>query len=640
MDEKKVIDKKTTGISSVHWNELDENGKFKAARIGIGDEPNKYISWFDELFRGGIGIFGDKVTTLLIKGPPGSGKSTLALELCYRLGIQQHYKSLYISIESDKDQIIRNIKDSYGWEKAKTSPHFITTLDEKCNEKNTHVGIWNPKKLKKWMNISELVDSAFNTIAGLTKIKASKGILQNVRNRLFNRGLKYSFKPNILVVDSLNIVPIAERAKAFQHFLKISQKKEDTRLMIFILDGSLNGESNPFWDYFCDIVIEMDYNTLNDYYIRTFEIVKARYQEHVWGKHQLKIYAKEENKEKNAFNLSRAHPFRNEGGIFIFPSIHYYLSKYKRISAKEKPEYDATYPDSLNNILLSTSDPQSGQKASGGLPRGRCTAFIGCRGGHKSHLGYLHLLNRLCKDKKDEERVLVISLRDDEKMTENTMQRILDTEFPEYEDTIHTFKERNKLEILFFPPGYISPEEFLHRIFVSVHRMKEKNKTNNKEKHLTVMFNSMDQLNARFPLCAKQQIFIPSIIQLLTGEKVTSIFIAVEEKGQPTGQYGLLPMADLILSFHKYRMDFNTYSNIFKKFPEYHIPEGKEIDEGQKYREEVILAVERYAGGRKAGTKGILELGNKYRKGHEDKNTMNLVELDEKFDFNDVTRIE
>ena len=172
---------------------------------------------------------------------------------------------------------------------------------------------------------------------------------------------------------------------------------------------------------------------------------------------------------------------------------------------------------------------------------------------------------------------------------------------------------------------------------------------------LTVLFNSLDQLSARFPLCAKQEIFVPGMIEALSGERVTSIFVAVEEPGQPSEQYGLLPMADLALSFRRYRF---TYRDYYQHLEEYHErltnpgeredfqrkwgfrdEEGKrELNEGafdeqlkrveqwyrtqlerrekaednrldvKAHREEVVLQVVRYAGGQKAGARGILEL--------------------------------
>ena len=97
----------------------------------------------------------------------------------------------------------------------------------------------------------------------------------------------------------------------------------------------------------------------------------------------------------------------------------------------------------------------------------------------------------------------------------------------------------NAFAVYLFP----GTEEFFHRVFISVHRLKMQGRS------LTVLFNSLDQISARFPLCAKQEIFIPGIIQALSGEGVTSICVAVDEPGQPGQQYGLLPMADLIVSF-------------------------------------------------------------------------------------------
>ena len=79
--------------------------------------------------------------------------------------------------------------------------------------------------------------------------------------------------------------------------------------------------------------------------------------------------------------LRRAHPYRKEGGIFIFPSIHYVLSRYKN----ESPSVHhgkVESPVANLNAFLGT-----------GFPRGRCTALIGDRGTHKSHLGYLQVLS-------------------------------------------------------------------------------------------------------------------------------------------------------------------------------------------------------------------------------------------------------
>jgi hypothetical protein len=103
-----------------------------------------------------------------------------------------------------------------------------------------------------------------------------------------------------------------------------------------------------------------------------------------------------------------------------------------------------------------------------GLPKWRCTGFVGMRGGHKSHLGYLNLLSRVINVEKDKpiERALVVSLRDDEGMARKTMQSILNDELNRI--PVESLENSNLLEILHYPPGYITPEEFFHRMMLIV----------------------------------------------------------------------------------------------------------------------------------------------------------------------------
>ena len=128
-------------------------------------------------------------------------------------------------------------------------------------------------------------------------------------------------------------------------------------------------------------------------------------------------------------------------------------------------------------------------------------------------------------------------------------------------DLLDKLERENRFEVLYYHPGYITPEEFFHRMFLSVQRLKQHGGSQGSERKLTVLFNSLDQLSARFPLCARQEIFIPGIVECLTCEGVTSIFIAVDEKGQPLEQYGLLPMADLIISFTPQQFRFEDYAS-------------------------------------------------------------------------------
>jgi hypothetical protein len=390
------------------------------------------------------------------------------------------------------------------------------------------------------------------------------------------------------------VVRSEDKNDYFEEFLRLT--KMGARLVIYVLDSNAGDHNHEYWEYVCDNVIQLDSSYIHEYYLRSIEVVKTRYQGHILGKQLLKIYDKpvKIQGKPDVTDLQRKHPFINEGGIFIFPSIHFYLSLYKRRQPVSAEEYIAPY---LPRHLRQTFQ----------IPQGRCTAFIGPRGGHKSHLAYLFLLSQMIDKERHnvngEEKALVISLRDDEAMTIHTMNKILDQEFADCKSCVTDVNELVKsgnFEVLYYRPGFITPEEFFHRMFLSIHRLKKGGA------NLTVVFNSLDQLPARFPLCVKQEIFIPGLIDTLSAEGVTSIFIAVEEKGQPIEQFGLLPMSDLIVSFDRRRFAYDQYmAHIQDSWGQ---KESKPILEDIRHRESIVLEVLRSSGGHSAGARGLLEL--------------------------------
>jgi KaiC/GvpD/RAD55 family RecA-like ATPase len=596
-----------TNVSQAFWYlpaSVEEGRPFAPARLtppqAHGSGARATFAWFDELLRDGLYLpsEGRRPLTMVVAGPPGSGKTSLVLEMCYRLarnelGNAEPLCSLYISLDQDTDRLITNA-ERFGYDYVR---QFILDYDAERDahmpKRGGHVSVYGRDQIA-----SQNARSGRRPQSSKLLQQIVSGAKKDLEERLKNNHPS-GFSPDIVVLDSLNLVPGADKVDLFHEFHEITSA--GSKLVIFVIDSATGGSGYAIWEYACDFVVRLDYTTQNDYYIRTIEVVKARYQSHVWGKHQLKVYEKPQlpmfqDPHLHA-KLRRYHPYRKEGGIFIYPSIHYYLSLYKRRSLNANVTYAQTKPF-LKDVLEN------------GIPEGRCTAFIGTRGGHKSHFGYLHLLHRIIERRPQKEAALIISLRDDEDMTAKTLDNIIETEFNSGASR-KQLEEENKLEILYFHPGYITPEEFFHRVFISVKRLvKDGSK-------LTVLFNSVDQLASRFPLCAKENIFIPGIIEFLTGEGATSIFIAVDEPGQPAEQYGLLPMADLILSFYPHRVKYEEYREMLKLAHLINDTDRESMEVitrmNEKYGEEgfieaIVLQVVRFAGGEQAGARGILEL--------------------------------
>jgi DNA polymerase III delta prime subunit len=202
-----------TGISRVRWCDPDD-GRYtisSAVMPGVmtgdeGDDEKDGMSWFDEMFRGGIELpkEGEKqrAVTLLITGPPGTGKSTLAMELCVRLatrpGIQQlGGKTLYVASEAHPPWMIGNAK-SFGWVMGESKIPLFSM---------------GPGPSRSPISICTLSDVQ----TGIGDFFANMRHLMSLDGSVGMRGTPNTENLELVVIDSLNSVE-TDKAKKFEEF--------------------------------------------------------------------------------------------------------------------------------------------------------------------------------------------------------------------------------------------------------------------------------------------------------------------------------------------------------------------------------------------------------------------------------------
>lgn len=604
------------------------------------DDMNNHeeIFWLDQLLTGGLRVpelqqgGRQRALTILITGPPGTGKSTLAMELCCRLAyMPPNYRSTYFTTEAHPPWVRINAERMFG----KGLSNFVglkmpndpmgVTVDPK-GVTVVPLAVGTPKSF--WAGLLDVVDQAARHLRNPPN-DAAATYMQNAPQGNVPEAILEPKRPEVLVLDSLNVLS-SQKAQAveFQKFIdQLGHSQSGMKIAIVIVD-SQHGEGyrrTEQWEFVCDMVIRLDRThprtIAGGYVLRTIEIVKARYQQHAWGPHQIKIYA-----HRVQDNPLIRHGNRPQGGFAIFPSIHYMLTRAKRAEEAETTDPIETPLTPLTLML------------GGGLPPQRCTALIGSRGGHKSHLALMHLLHEL----RHGHFGIVLSLRDDRGVTDMTMAGILHDWGPkpgekadvqwerakaEYELKEYEVKTKQLVQV-YFPPGNITPEEFLHIVFLEVKRLKNHRMSTRGTQRITLVFNGLDQLGARFPLCAEVKLFAAALLQMLGGEGVTTIIVAAAEMGETSDYHGLTSIAELIIRFGRRKLERHERANYIESVRWLVEEEKKKAGEigGERYSSQkegwhetvekylssepqpTIITVERQAGGLASGARAVLEL--------------------------------
>ncbi len=561
------------------------------------------ICWLDEFLEDAElkrPISLNRPLIVLLSGPPGAGKSLLAQQMCYNQAhavcnrVQGSLPSLIITSETTSTALIHNLA-KLGFEQravaqagAIPARYLYDTLDQNGNlgRIGNHVGA--PVML-----ITE--------INGITTKPSISTFTRQVKDAwdkaLDNQVLMFDV-PSILVVDSLNVFSdVRSRRKLFRAIRSLFPRQPSYLFLVLDtpeVEPSISPALHQDWEFIADVSIRVDYAYgTGDYFARHFEIVKARLQGHVLGKHLVKIVKKPDISPRHGWvrqpgapgrlvvDPEGAMPYIESGGLFVFPSVHYVLS---RTRTRQQLVYAEPIRPAVNwgiggdytiapqrpaewgpgdiaplNVQGApvrqpvTRDDWEGpngrlnwpvewcyELVGGGVLLNQCTAIIGHRGARKSYFAYQFILDGIANG----ERTLVLSFRDDPEAVRGTLSAILQA--PKYVQYGLTAlpNNPNNPEIIYQRPGYVAPEELLHRVITAVG---EHNPTR-------AVINAVDQWEASYPLLAASPILLPALIDFLNVHKVTSMVVGVERAGGPTVGRGLTSQAEVVLSFEYCRI--------------------------------------------------------------------------------------
>lgn len=561
-----------TFISQVMYRKPVLGASGQRVSVEALTRQNEEIYWLDELLGGGLdlpkSVWERRAAPfiILLAGPPGTGKSIFAQQLSYQLAQNPQINSesagdskwttLYISSESTAEQIAENA-GKLGWNTKYFCSYKLGPVP-----KDHRVILFGIDKLMEGQQPCD-----FDVDTFINKIRTTWGEIAKQRNCPC---------ADLLVIDSLNAFPSSWKREAlfrdlsvfFANAEEINDDKGEKhfnrpRLIILSLDCFTGDKESKYWEYMANAVFRFDEQIgPQTYYQRFFQIIKIKTQEHCWGRQLMKIYPGAEDKESARVNTS---PYIQEGGVFIFPSIHRHLGELQKRFSETAPSsaHKDDYPTPIAklNIMIAS-------KSNKGLPPESVTAFMGDRGAMKGHLAYYTLLAHAlgkfpgANKKKGRKNCLLISLRDDIEDVKEILTNIAKIQGlaspRRAKRTIQNLVDNDVLEIIYQWPGYVAPSEFFHRIYVALERPRGRRprsrvmglKPKPKKAELVVI-NGLDHLAPRFPLCAAEPEFLPGLISLFRSFKVCSIFIAASEETAGLPAVGFGPLADLIIHFKR-----------------------------------------------------------------------------------------
>lgn len=555
-------------------------------------ERSNELSWLDALFDGETerGLLfpqqnsrGLPPRLMLVSGAPGTGKSIFVQELLFRVCTSAWGRAcrplLCIFNTEESIEAITRRAEGFGW--LSNVGEFLFSSDNAKSLDDTVlpaiIGIDRASYESLRLNPEEKSAVAWDYyITELNKSLVASGVSPNF--------------PRILVVDSLNIFieeTSTSKASTSLHFYnQILKSKVAGRPNTFGFDYIIVVKNtrrtwtgqDEYWRFVADVVIDFTLEERHGYMTRFIEISKNRDQKHALGKHRMKIFPAEARKKN---------PHLKDGGIFVFPSIFWQLSRLREDEEQKKQERrnpdGIKMPPSLEGFSYIVGD---------NIGNGRCTALIGGRGTMKSHLAYLLLLYFLAAN--PEAKAILISFKDGPEDCREILERIYlenDCLSAGDVDFHHIFA---RIVVLYSEVGSVSAEEKFHSLYVNVRGNKPD----------LAIVSGLDQLKPRYPLLASEHVFIPAVIRFLKTYGVSSIVTSAPEDASTShgsASYGIKAMSDNVVAFHAEKIKFddirlgdNSEENVLRlkeilTLYQYAVVEAQRVHGGKYGRRRALL---------------------------------------------------
>jgi KaiC/GvpD/RAD55 family RecA-like ATPase len=501
----------------------------------------------------------------VVYGAAGSGKSILALQLCCCCDFRptnesanepdEHTKVVYISHEPEA--AVKSRLENFNFfiqEKDKAPKRKVFTKNEKEGWfKKTGIHIVSMP-----LDVSSQIDVLMNIIdlAGQKRKKNSKevedkwlvvfdnaeSISPEAYGKAFSLEKAAEFNPEYSPKDGVFFKNIRnhfiERGVSSFFFFEEPGDWED---------GSTSSEvSKSAQAYAADVVIHLSRHSVPGYRQRTIEIVKARNQFHLRGRHHFSIVGtKTEGKQPT--------DVRDEMGVVIYPSLAARTHKLRTDKYKQDETGKAKNGDTLGfgikelDDVLNKSDQEatSGKPADNknetdnhGIQQGSSNVLVADLDDRATDLALHFALNEIKKtDDSNSYKTLYISFQRDV-----ADLQVLTERFCGKGDGVKLVSEKKEApcRVLYLTPEYIGDGKLLQDIELAL-------KDDDDKVRPRVVIDNIFGIKSKFPLIQNPENFFATLFAILKARRVTTFLVDTVEAGEhanPIEKSMLAGMAD------------------------------------------------------------------------------------------------